>query len=156
MANQMELKRVKNDSFLYTVTAITGMKNGHIVKLGNMGANGVYACTAPAAITDLGIVIVADVPINYEASKVENDYEITTGEPARTFSIEREQKMSFPTDNFDTATAPIQGKFVVPVAGDKQMKVVNALGGTEAVAWIVDEVYTKAGVEMVTIRCIKA
>lgn len=157
MANQMVLKKVQADSFLYDVVAISGLENGHIVKLGAMGTNGVYACAAPAAITDLEIVIVADVPINYDASKVENDYTITVGEAARTYVPYKGQKMAFPVANFDTTVTPVAGStYVIPVAGATKMKVAVALGGTESVAWKVDELFTKAGVSMMTIRCIKA
>ena len=156
MANQMVLKKVSANSYLFDVTAISGLANGHIVKLGAMASSGVYACEALAALTDLEIVIVADVPINYSDDKVENDYAITVGESARTYVPVIGQKMAFPTANFDTTVTPVQGKYVIPVAGATQMKVANALGGTESVAWKVDEVFTQAGVEMMTIRCIKA
>lgn len=155
MANQMILTKVRESSFLFDVVAPAGLKNGHIVALGAQNTNGTYASAAPAAITSLGMVIVAQVPLNYDDSKVENDYVIATGEVTRTYVIEEGQKMSFPTENFETTVTAAVGKYVIPQAADTELKVSSTLGGTEAKAWIIDKVYTKAGVPMITIRNIK-
>lgn len=155
MANQMILTKVKESSFLFDVVAPAGLKNGHVVVLGAQNTNGTYASAAPVAVTDLGMVIVAQVPLNYDDSKVENDYVIATGEVTRTYVIEEGQKMSFPTENFDTSVAAEVGKYVIPVAGSSELAVASALVGTEAKVWIIDAVFTKTGVSMVTIRNIK-
>lgn len=156
MANLTIIKRAKEDSFLYDVVAPAGLVNGNVVALGTRQTNGTFTVAAPVAISSLGVVIVASVQTTYGVEEVENDYVIATGDVVRAYVPEIGQQMSFPVANFETSITPVQGKFVIMQAGDDELIVANALGGTESVAWIVDEVFTKNGVSMMTIRCIKA
>ena len=156
MSNQIVLNRAAGDATIYDVVAPADLKNGHIVALGVRNADGTYAAAAPAAITSLGMVMVLAVPLSYDADKSQNEYVIATGEVVRAYVPYVGMQVSIPVANI-TATAPVaDGAFVIPDAGETKPECVAALGGTEAVAYIVDDVYSEFGVSMAKIRCIKA
>jgi ABC-type amino acid transport system permease subunit len=157
MANLIVINKMSAEATIYDVVAPAGLTNGNLVVLGTQNATTkYYACAAPAAITDKGMALVLAVPLSYEAEKVENDYAIATGEVVRAYQPYVGMVVSVPSANI-TAGVPIAvGAYVIPAAGALKMTSAAALGGTEAVAFIIDEVYTKSGVAMAKIRCIVA
>ena len=140
MSNQIVLNRVAGDATIYDVVAPADLKNGHIVVLGSRNSDGTYDVAAPTAITDLGMVMVLAVPLSYDADKSQNDYVIATGEVVRAYVPYVGMQVSVPVANI-TATAPVAADaFVIPDAAATKPECVAALGGTEAIAYIVDEV----------------
>jgi len=156
MANLTILNKVGKDAHIYDVVAPAGLENGNMLLLGTRNTDATYNVSAPTAITNNGLVIVACVNLPYEAEKEENDYVIATAEVTRAYVPEVGQVMSFPTANFTATVASAVGKFIIPDVGALKMEIVNALGGTESVAYVIDQVYTKAGVAMTKMRCVKA
>ena len=156
MSNLIILNKVGSDDPIFDIVAPATVTNGNLVVLGTQNANKTYQCAAPAAITDNGIVIVAAVPLSYEAEKTEDEYTIATGEVVRAYAPVEGRVMSFPAANFTATATATAGHFVIPDAAALKAEIVASLGGTESCAWIIDEAYTKAGVSMIKIRCIKA
>ncbi len=157
MANQIVLNKVGKSDAIFSVIAPASLENGNMVVLGTQNSTSkAYASAAPGAITSLGMVIVASVPLSYDAADAENDYVIATGEIVRAYVPKKGHVMSFPSANFTESEAFAVGVFVIPNAAVTEMESAAALGGTEAVAYIIDEIPTKAGVEMLKIRCIVA
>lgn len=156
MANLVILDKVGATDAIYDIVAPAGLSNGNLVVLGAQASNGTYACAACNTIADKSMVLVASVPLSYQVEYTENDYTIETGGIERAYAPVVGRKYSFPVSNF-TATVPAAvGKYVIPQANELKMEIVNDLGGTETVAFIIDKVFTKVGVSMMTIRCIKA
>ena len=156
MANQIILDNVGANTPVFTCVSPASCANGYFVVLGALGSAGTYTVAAPGAVTDAGMVMVLDVPLSYEAQYTEDDYVITTGKEIRCYAPYVGMKVSIPVANV-TATAPLAaGTFVVPDAGQMKPENIAALGGTEEVQFIVEKLFTKAGVSMVKIRCIKA
>lgn len=156
MANLIVLNKVSAAATYVDVAAPASYANGYLATLGTQNSAGYYACAAPTAITDLGVVMVLAVPLSYEAQYVENDYAISTGEIVRAIVPYTGFVVSVPVANITASVALAVGKYVIPVAGAGKMESADALGGTESVAFIIDGLYTKSGVSMAKIRCIKA
>lgn len=156
MANLIVLNKVGSDDPIFDIVAPAGVTNGNLVVLGTQNSNKTYQCAAPAAITDNGIVIVAAVPLSYEDEKTENEYSIATGEVVRAYAPVEGRVMSFPTANFTATATATAGHYVIPDAAALKAEIVDTLGGTESAVWVIDEAFTKAGVSMIKIRCIKA
>jgi hypothetical protein len=155
MANLAILNKVKSTAHYVDVVAPAGLTNGNFVTLGTQASDKTYACAAPSAITDKGIAIICTVALPYGVEVVENDFTIATGAITRARIVELGDVESYPVANF-TATVPAAvGAFVIP---DNALKgeIVAALGGTESVAYIIDELFTKSGVSMLKMRCIVA
>jgi hypothetical protein len=155
MANLIVMNKVKADATYFDVVAPASYANGYLAVLGAQSADKTYAVAAPGAITDLEIVMVLAVPLSYAAEEVENDYVIATGEVVRAIVPYRGMVVSVPAANVTAGVAFAAEKFVIPVAGAGKMTSADALGGTEAVAFVIDQVYTKSGVSMLKLRCIK-
>jgi len=156
MANLINLSKVKASTTIFDIVAPASYANGYLATLGTINTDGTYDCAAPVAVTDLGMVVVLAVPLSYEAEKVENDYVIATGEIVRAYVPYSGFVVDVPAANITAGVALAAGKYVIPVAGAGKMTSADALGGTEAVAFIIDSLYTKSGVSMASIRCIKA
>lgn len=156
MANLIVLDKVSAAATIFDVVAPASYANGYLATLTTINTDGSYDCTAPAAITDLGMVIVLAVPLSYEAQYVENDYTIATGEIVRGYVPYRGFTVSIPAANITAGVALAAGKYVIPVDGAGKMTSADALGGTETVVFVIDSLYTKSGVSMAKIRCIKA
>ena len=156
MANLIVLNKVSAAATYFNILAPASYANGYLATLGTINTDGTYDCAAPSAITDLGMVMVLAVPMDYNAEHVENDYVIATGETVRAIVPYVGMVVSIPTANITAGVAIVAGKYVIPVGAAGKTTSADALGGTEAVAFIVDEVYTKSGVAMTKIRCIKA
>lgn len=156
MANLFILDRVSEGAHYYDAVAPATVTNGNFVVLGAEGTDGTYTVAAPAAITDLGMCIVCNPNIAYAAETVENDVTIATGEVIRVRVPQVGDKESYPVANF-TATATVTaGHYVIPDAAALKGEAVSSLGGTESIVYIIDRIFTKAGVSMAQIRCIKA
>jgi hypothetical protein len=156
MANLINLYKVSAAATIFDVVAPASYANGYLATLTTINTDGSYDCVAPVAITDLGMVMVLAVPLSYEAQYVENDYTIATGEIVRGYVPYRGFTVDIPAANITAGVALAVGKYVIPVAGAGKMTSANDLGGDETVAFIIDALYTKSGVSMAKIRCIKA
>jgi hypothetical protein len=156
MANLIVLNKVSATTPIFDVVAPASYANGYLAVLGARGSAGTYTVAAPAKITDLGMVMVLAVPLPYNAEEVENDYVIATGEVVRAYAPYVGFTVSIPAANITAGVALAAEKFVIPVAGAGKMTSADDLGGDESVAFVIDKLYTKSGVSMAQIRCIKA
>lgn len=156
MANLIILSRVSATNHIVDVVAPASTLNGHILVLGAQGADKTYAAAAPAAVTDKSMVMVLDVPISYEVEKLENDYVIAAGQVVRAYVPTVGMVVSIPAAHVTATVALAATKTVVPKAGVAKMECLNAPAGTEEVIFVIDELFTKAGVPMVKLRCVKA
>lgn len=156
MANQIILNKIGASDPIFDVVAPASCANGYFVKLGTQGTNKTYACAAPAAVTDKGIVMVLAVPLSYGVEYTEDSFVIATGDIVRAYAPVIGRVVSIPVANI-TATATLTvGYVVVPKAGAMKGECLTAPAGTEEVIYMIDELYTKAGVSMAKLRCIKA
>ena len=85
MANQIVLNNIKATASIKNVVVPASTVNGGILVLGTQNVDKTYAGSACSAVTDMGMVIVLDVPISYEVEKIENDYVIGTGATVRAY-----------------------------------------------------------------------
>jgi len=156
MANLIVMNKVAATATFFDVVAPASYANGYLASLGTQNANKTFACAAPTNVTDKGMVMVLAVPLSYEAQYVENDYVIGTGEVVRAIVPYVGMTVSIPAANITEGVSLAVGKFVIPVAGSGKMTSANAVGATDSVDFVIDELYTKSGVTMAKIRCIKA
>ncbi len=156
MANLFILQKVSANAHYVDVVAPAGVTNGNIVVLGTQASDKTYACAANAAVTDAGMVIVCNPNLPYGAEVVENDTTIATGEIVRARFVSIGDVESYPVANVTATVALAVGKIVVPDATELKMECLNAAAGTEQIVYVIDELFTKASVPMVKIRCIKA
>jgi len=158
MAN-IVLNKVSSTAHIYDVTCASILHQGNLVVLGtqdNTTNIGTYTVAACGAITDAGMVLFASVPLNYEAEKVEGDFSLAVGQVGRAYEISEGLVVTVENAQLTATVAAAVGKFVIPDAGALKMEIVDALGGTEAKAFIINEVTTLNGVAASKIRCIKA
>jgi hypothetical protein len=156
MANLINLDKVKASTTIFDIVAPASYANGYLATVTTINTDGSYDCTAPVAITDLGMVVVLAVPLSYEAQYVENDYTIAIGEIVRGYVPYSGMVFAVPAANITASVTLAAGKYVIPVAGTGKMESANDLGGSEAVAFIINQLYTKSGVSMAELRCVKA
>lgn len=156
MANLFILQKVSGQAHYVDIVAPATITNGNIVVLGTQATDKTYACAANAAVTDAGMVIVCNPNIPYAAETVENDTVIATADIARARIPALGDVESYPVANITATVALAVGKVVVPKAAALKMECLAAAVGTEAIIYIIDELFTKAGVSMVKLRCIKA
>ena len=156
MANQIVLDKVKATAHFFDAVAPAGLENGNMVTIGVRGTDATRTVAAPGAVTDLGMAIVCAVPLSYQAERTENDFVIGTGDVVRVRIPELGDVESYPVANFLATQAAAVGVFVVPDVGLLPMEMVAAAGGTESIVYIIDRLYTKAGVAMLQMRCIKS
>lgn len=156
MANQIILNKIGATDPIFDVVAPASCANGYFVKLGTQDTDKTYACAAPAAVTDKGIVMVLAVPLSYQVERTENDFVIGTGDVVRAYAPVVGREVSIPVANVTATVALGVGKVVVPKAGAMKPECLAAPAGTEEVIYQIDELFTKAGVSMVKLRCIKA
>jgi hypothetical protein len=154
MANLMILKKVKPSAHYVSVSCPASSNNGNVFVLGANTA-GVYAVTAPNAVTDEGMVILADEGLSYEAQLTADEKVFSTGEIVRCLQMELNDVIDIAVSNVTATAALAVGKVVVPKAGVSKMECLAALAGTEVLAFIIESLYTKAGVAMVSLRCIR-
>jgi len=155
MANLFIENKVKANAHYMDVAAPADVTNGNIVSLGTQASDKTYACAANTTVADSGMAIVCNPNLPYGAEVVENDTTIATGEVIRARIVELGDVESYPVANYTATSALVVGKFIVPKAGALKMECLASVVGTEAVVYVIEELYTKAGVAMVKIRCIK-
>jgi len=154
-SNLMILNKVKATAHIADVVAPASTYNGYVVVLGVKGTDGTYTTAAPAAVTDEGMVVIADEGLSYEAEKTIDDRVIATGEVVRAYQMELGDIISIPQANITATSALADAKVVVPNAGAAKMECLATLAGTEVLAFIIEDLYTKAGVLMAKLRCIR-
>lgn len=156
MANLMVLTNVPDDAQYVTIAALASTSNGYIYTLGAKASTGVYTPATPLAITDINTVIAAAVCLPYTAETLENDYVIATGENIRALVPKVGYEIAIPVANVTATTAVAAGAYVIIDAGTGKPECVASLAGTESLVFIVTGTFTKAGVAMFNMRCIKA
>ena len=157
MANNLFILQKTGASAHYVdVVAPAGVTNGNIVVLGTQASDKTYACAANTAVTNTGMAIVCNPNIPYGAEVVENDTTIATSEIIRARIPALGDVESYPVANITANVALEVGKIVVPKKEQLKMECLNAAVGDESLVYVIDELFTKAGVSMVKIRCIKA
>ena len=139
MANQIVLNRISATCPIFNVVAPADCANGYIVVVGTQAADKTYACAAPVAVDDAGMVMVLDVPLSYEAEKTENDYVIATGQVVRAYAPYVGMVVSIPVANVTNTSALDVGKFVVPKAGAMKPECLDTLATGEEVVFVIDE-----------------
>jgi len=156
MSNQIILNKIGSSDAIFDVIAPASCANGYFVALGTQATDKTYACAAPADVTSKSIVMVLAVPLSYEIQYLENDFVIETGAIVRAYAPVVGRVVSIPVSNVTASVALAVGKVVVPVAGAMKGECLADPVGTEEIIYIIDELYTKASVPMVKLRCIKA
>lgn len=156
MANLVILNKIKATAHIFDCVAPENTKNGYLVKLGAQKADKTYNVSANTNKADKGLAMVLNVNLPYEADKLENEAEIATGEVVRAYIMELGNVVSIPVANIE-ASADIEAEnFVIPEDGKMKMESADSLDATASVAFVIDEVFTKAGVPMAKLRCIVA
>jgi hypothetical protein len=157
MANNLNiLHKVSGQASIFDIVAPASTEAGFHLVLGARNANGTYAAAANSAVTDLGMVVVLPVTLPYEVEKTENEYVIATGEVTRAYRPYVGMEISIPQANITATAALAVGKVVVPKAAVAKPECLAAPSGTEAVVWAIKELYTKAGIAMARLLCVKA
>src|SRR6056297_1747684 len=150
MANQIVLNKIPADASIVSILAPADTTYGSIVTLGDFNVDddyGTYDAAAPSAVTDNGMVMVLTPTLSYEAQYDENDFSISTGDKVRAYFPVVGMKVTIPVANI-TATATVEAdNYVVPTTTVKP-ECKTAMGGTEAVAFLIDQVVTINGVSM--------
>ena len=155
MSNLFILQKVSADAHYFDVVAPASTVNGNILVLGTQNTDKTYAAAANVAATDKSMVIVCNPNLPYAAETLENNTVIETGEVIRTREVKLGDVESYPVANITATAALAVGKAVVPVAGALQMECLAAAVGTESIIYLIDELFTKAGVPMAKLRCVK-
>lgn len=154
MSGKNILTNVHMGATYYAIDCASGLKQGYIGVLGQPDSNQVRPITAPAAITDLGLVVHVSVPLDYDADKTQADFVLEVGKVGRAIVPYVGMEIAIPDANINGAT--VAGQFVIPAAAAFEMGAAVALGGTESLAFVVDKKFSDYGVEMSLLRCIKA
>lgn len=151
------MNKVSANCPIYDIKAAIALDQGNLVTLGVQDMTselGVYTVAAPNAITDLGMVLVSCVPLNYEAEKTEGSYQLAIGEIGRAY--QPYVGMVVTIEDAQITNATVKDQYVIPTAGAVKMAAAAALGGTEAVAFQVKEKTTINGIAASKLLCIKA
>lgn len=156
--NLMELIRVKATNHYENIVAPSGLRNGYLVKLNTRNTNGTYT-TATPSVTSKKLALVADVNLSYRVEEEMNDKAIEAGEIIRVLILEEGNKIGIPQANISktnaTANALVVGRVVVPTS-TYAMECLDALGSTESLAFEIERLYEKAGIQMAQLRVILA
>lgn len=156
MANLFILNNVKATARYINVVAPSGVTNGNIVVLGTQNATDkTYACAACAAVTDKSMAIICNPNLPYSVETLENDTVISTGEIVRARIVELGDVESYAVANITATAALAVANVVVPKATALKMECLAAFAGTEIMGYLIEELYTKAGIPMVKLRAIK-
>lgn len=154
MSGKNIMANVSMGATYYAIDCASVLEQGYIGVLGQPDSDGVRPVTAPAAITTLGLVVHVSVPMEYDADKAQADFSLAIGEVGRAIVPYKGMELVIPDANILNAT--VKGQFVIPDAGEFKMEAAAALGGTESLAFVVDDKITDYGVAMSVLRCIKA
>jgi len=156
MSNQIILNKIGSSDAIFDIVAPASCANGYFVALGTQATDKTYASAAPAAVTSKSIVMVLAVPLSYGVEYTEDTFVIATGDIVRAYAPVVGRVVSIPVANVTATVALAVGKVVVPVAGAMKGECLATPAGTEEVIYVIDELFTKAGVAMVKLRCTKA
>ena len=154
MANII-LRNVSATARIYNVKCAAVLEQGNVAKLGARDADGVYTVSATANVGDLESVLIASVPLNYEAEKVEGDFSLAIGGIGRAYGFYEGFEFEIEDAQIDGATTKDQ---FCTLNTDTTFKLLAAatLTGNESVAFRVIEKGTLNGVASSTLLCIKA
>ena len=158
MSNLVLLTKVGSSDSIESVVAFDGLRGGNLVVLGARNANGTFPITAPVAVTDQKMVLVAPVCLPYSDTQMEHDYQIEAGNVERAYVPVKGRVYGVPVINI-TATDPVAvGNFVVPQAGNAEMESLQAanLAGNETVQFEIIQLFAKAGVNYASLLCVKS
>ena len=150
------LNKVSATCPIYDIKASIELNQGNLVTLGAQDMTselGVYTVAAPSDVTDLGMVLVSCVALNYEAEKTEGSYKLAIGEIGRAY--QPYVGMVVTIEDAQITGATVKDQFVIPAKAVK-MAAAAALGGTETVAFQVKEKTTINGVAASKLLCVKA
>ena len=154
MSGKNIMANVSMGATYYAIDCATALEQGHIGVLGQPDDNGVRTVTAPAAITDLGLVMHISVPLTVDASEAQADFQLEVGDVGRAIVPYVGMEIAIPDANITGATT--EGQYVIPAVGEFEMAAAALLGGTESIAFVVDDKITDYGVAMSVLRCVKA
>jgi hypothetical protein len=149
------MKKVSPTAHFVDLVAPAGLYNGNVVVIGAKQSNSTYACAANTAVTDDGMALIVDVALPYELEKEQDDYVISTGEVVRGLIVSEGTVIDIPQGNITATVALAANKVVVPDAGELKMECLASAVGTESVIFNIDSLYTKNGVAMASLRCVK-
>jgi hypothetical protein len=155
-SNLIVLDRIGADAQYIDVVCPNGAYNGDIVVLGDRNANGTYNCAAPNAVTDLGMAIIVHEDLGYKVEDVNmNSITFTAGTIVRALIPKLGDQISIPVGNVTATASVIKDRILVPDAGALPLESLADFAGTEVQGWKVEGIYSKAGVSLARIRCVK-
>lgn len=155
-SNLIVLNKIKSTAHIQSIVLPASAYNGYVYVLGTRNSNGTYSVAAPTAVTDEGMVVLLDEDIGYNAEYVSmGDVTFASGEIRRAYHMELGNVISIPQANITATVALGVGKVVVPNAGAAPMECLAAFAGTEVLGFEIEELYTKAGVSMARLRCVR-
>lgn len=156
MGNLVIMDKVSAKAHYNDVISISGLENGHIVALGVRNADATYTVAAPTGTTVDGMVMILDVALPYEIEKQQNDYVFTVGESLRALVPSLGDVVSIPVANITATSTLAANKVVVPDANETKPECLATLEGSEVLAFTIQKLYTKNGVSLAQLRCIRA
>jgi hypothetical protein len=155
-SNLIILDRIGADAQIVDVVGVSGIYNGDIVTLGTRNANGTYTVAAPTAVTDTGMAIILHEDLGYNAEYVNmDDVTFAAGDILRAYIPRLGDQISIPVGNITATVAVAVGNILVPGAGALPLESLADFAGTEVLGFKVETLYTKAGVAMARLRCVK-
>lgn len=118
----IRLDKVKATAHLANIVAAIELKNGMVVALGALKADGEgYTVAAPADIVKDRLVLHASVPIGYVEPDFEENFVLKAGEVGRAYIPERGDIVTITDDMF--VAAPALDDIVEPVAAGTKLKI---------------------------------
>jgi hypothetical protein len=155
-SNLIVLDRIGADAQYVDVICPSGAYNGDIVVLGDRNANGTYNSAAPSAVTDLGMAIIVHEDLGYNAEYVNmGDVTLTAGTVVRALIPRLGDQISVPVGNVTATQTVVKDRILVPDAGALPLESLADFAGTEVMGWKVEEIYSKIGVSLARLRCVK-
>jgi len=156
MAGRIILNKVSATATNYAIKCASVLEQGNFGVMGRPDASGVRTVTAPGAITTANVVVHLSVPLVYDANKSENDFKLEIGEIGRAYVPYQGMGFCIPVANILATVAVAKDAHVIIDATSFVPECVASLGGTESIAFIVEDVFTDNGVSMAQLLCIKA
>ena len=155
-SNLIVLDRIGADAQIVDVVCPANAYNGDIVVLGDRNTNGTYDVAAPTAVTDEGMAIILHEDMGYNAEYVNmDDVTFATGAIVRAYIPRLGDQISIPVGNITATVAVAVDNILVPDAGALPLESLAAFAGTEVLGFKVETLYTKAGISMARLRCVK-
>jgi hypothetical protein len=155
-SNLIILDRVGADSYYVDIICPAGAFNGDIVVLKDRNADGTYDAEANTAVTDHSMVMIAHEDLGYNVEDVNmNDITLEAGSVVRALVLRDQDQISIPVGNITATNSVIKDRILVPKAGELPLESLTAFAETEKKGFIVEGLYSKAGIPLARIRCIK-